>query len=231
VTITPVNPKHEETPLGEPHAPIRVLVADDSWHYGRALETTLGTQPGIEIVGHVLTAEEAIERAPHGVDVVLLDLDLPEMGGIAACQALTKRDTELAIVIVTALIAEEPARQALAAGARGYIVKRDWHDPERIAEAILSAARGDHLIDREVHELILSLSAGAVDPAREAGLTPRELDVIPLIADGMMNKEIATRLGVSEQTVRNHLSNIYRKLNAKNRTQMAAEARRRGLLG
>ena len=135
-----------------------------------------------------------------------------------------------AIVIVTALTEQEPARQALAAGVRGYVIKRDKNDPERIAEAICSAARGDHLIDGEVHELVLSLAARTVDPARDAGITPREIEMIPLIAEGMMNKEIAARLALSEQTVRNHLSNIFRKLEAKNRTQMVAEARRRGLI-
>ncbi len=209
---------------------IRVLIADDSWHYGRALEATLGLRKGIRVVGHVLTAEEAVEQGHDGADVVLLDLDLPIMGGLAACRQLMAAAVPPAIVIVTALTEQEPARQALAAGVRGYVIKRDKNDPERIAEAICSAARGDHLIDGEVHELVLSLAARTVDPARDAGITPREIEMIPLIAEGMMNKEIAARLALSEQTVRNHLSNIFRKLEAKNRTQMVAEARRRGLI-
>ena len=211
---------------------IRVLVADDSWHYGRALEATLSKNDDIDVVGIVYTAEELLEVAVASPpDVVLLDLDLPEAGGVAACAALQEQRPEIAVVVVTAMRDPEMARQCIALGAHGYVVKQDQSDPQRIASAIRSAARGDHHIDREAHQLLLDLAARVPDPAREAGLTPREVEVVPLIAEGLQNKEIAQRLGLSEQTVRNHLSSIYRKLDSRNRTQMTAEARRRRIIG
>jgi DNA-binding NarL/FixJ family response regulator len=210
---------------------LRVLVAEDSWHYGQALEATLAQEGDIEVVGLAYTAEAALEAvARDAPDVVLLDLDLPEMGGVAACELLRARHPQVAVVVVTALADEETARQCLALGAHGYVVKHDRHDPERIAAAIRSAARGDHVLDRDVHELLVALSSRAPDPAAEAGITPRELEILPLVAEGLQNKEIAGQLGVSEQTVRNHLSSIYRKLGASNRTQMTREAQARGIL-
>lgn len=214
-----------------PGGPIRVLVAEDSWHYGQALEATLTQERDIEVIGLAYTAEAALEvvarDAPH---VLLLDLDLPEMGGVAACEQLRDRHPQVAVVVVTALADEDTARRCLALGAHGYVVKHDRHDPERIANAIRSAARGDHVLDRHVHELLVALSSRAPDPAAEAGITPRELEVLPLVAEGLQNKEVAARLSVSEQTIRNHLSSIYRKLGSTNRTQMIREARSRGIL-
>jgi DNA-binding NarL/FixJ family response regulator len=210
---------------------VRVIVADDSWHYAQALEAVLKLEPDIDVVGIAYSAEEALESVELLTpDVVLLDLDLPEMGGIAACEILSQEHPEVAVVVVTVSTDKDLARRVLAGGARSYVVKHDRSDPARVAAAIRSAASGDHLLDRDMHQLLKEMAARSPDPAREAGLTPRELDVLPLIADGFQNKEIALSLGVSEQTVKNHLNNIFRKLEAKNRTQMITEARRRGIL-
>jgi len=223
---------HEDgNPPAEQEAPFRVVVADDSWHYARALEAALQLERDIEVVAVAYSAEELIQVVRSSpVDAVLLDLDLPEMGGIAVCELLRAEHPAVAVVVVTALADAELARQCLALGARAYIVKHDRHDPERIAEAVRHAARGDLFLDRDVHQLLLTLASRTPNPAREAGLTAREIEMLPLIAEGLQNKEIASRLRVSEQTIRNHLSNIYRKLESKNRTQMTAEARRRGIL-
>ena len=211
--------------------PVRVVVAADSWHYARALEAMLQLEGDIEVLGIASSAAELRElAAANDVDVVLLDVDLPGMEGIAGCSSLRADHPDVAVVVVTATPDRELARRCMAVGARACIVKRDSRDPERLAEAARHVARGEPFFDHVAQELLLDLASRAPDPAREAGLTPRELEVLPLVAEGLQNRELASRLGVSEQTVRNHLSNIYRKLGARNRTEMAAEARRRGIL-
>jgi DNA-binding NarL/FixJ family response regulator len=217
---------------GSPAEPTtRVIVGDDSWHYAEALGASLRLEPDIDVVAIAYSAEELLELvAAHDPDVALVDLDLPKMGGVAACQSLRDTHPNVAIVVVTQLIDPELARRCLASGARAYVVKHDRTDPARVADAIRNAARGDHLLDREIHQLLLDLASRVSDPAHEAGLTSRERDVLPLIAEGLLNKEIARRLGMSEQTVKNHLNNMFRKLDAKTRTQLVAEARKRGIL-
>jgi DNA-binding NarL/FixJ family response regulator len=211
---------------------VRVALADDSWHYAQALEVTLRAEPDIAVVGVAYSAEELLEIvAASPPQVALVDLDLPEMGGLALCERLRDLHPEVAVVVVTGLTDRNLARRVLAAGARAFVVKHDRSDPDRIKEAIRSAARGDHLLDRDMHELLRELALRAPDPAQAAGLTPRELEVLPLLAEGLQNKQIAAQLGLSEQTVKNHLNSIGRKLDASNRTQMVTEARRRGIIG
>lgn len=220
-------------PIGEPQGNhrVRVILADDSWHYALAIRDALRLEPDLDVVAVAYSAEELLEHVRRDEpDVILLDLDLPVMGGVAVCNRLRECNPAVAIVILTALADPELARRCLLLGARAYVVKHDRSDPERVAEAVRSAARGDHLLDREIHDFLVGLAARAPDPAREAGVTPRELEVLPLVAEGLRNKEIAQRLGVSEQTVKNHLGNIGRKLGARNRVQVVAEARRRGIL-
>lgn len=212
-------------------APIRVVVADDSWHYARALEASLQLEADIDVVAVAYSAEETIdivgERIP---DVVLLDLDLPQLGGVGVCARLHGELPDVRIVIVTATADEAAAQACIAAGARAYVVKHDHTDPERIAAAVRSAARGDHVLDRSIHPLIQRLAARAPDPAAEAGITPRELEILPLMARGLQNKQIAVELEISLFTVRNHLHRIYEKLGTSNRTETITEARRRGIL-
>jgi len=119
---------------------------------------------------------------------------------------------------------------ALAAGSSAYVVLRDDEPDGRLADAVRTVATGSLLLDGGLRSLIGHLAATAPSPAARAGLTPRELEMLPLLAEGHQNKEIALQLGLGEQTVRNHLSRMYRKLGAGNRTQMIAEARHRGIL-
>jgi DNA-binding NarL/FixJ family response regulator len=210
---------------GEPSidGPVRVAVADGSWHYARALEATLTLQPDIDIVGIAYAADELIELVrTTAVDVIVVE-------DLVAAERLRSEQPDASLLMVSAAVDRERARRCIALGIRGYVVKRDRHDPERIAAAVRSIASGSPFFDREVQEFLLDLASRAPNPALEAGLTSRELEVLPLAAEGLGNRDLASRLGVSEQTIRNHLSNIYRKLGARNRTQMAAEARRRGI--
>jgi DNA-binding NarL/FixJ family response regulator len=221
----------QRSPDRTTEVPIRVLVADDVWHYAQALESTLRREPDIDVVGVSYSAEETLELvAKVTPDVVLLDLDLPDMGGVATCAVLRDRHPEVAVVIVTGLVDPGHARESLAAGARGYVIKHDRHDPQRVAAAVRAAASGDFLLDRDTQALIRDLAARARDRATEAVLTARQLEVLMLIADGLPNKLIAKSLHVSPQTVKNHLNEIYRRLEVSSRTQAIAEARRRRIL-
>jgi DNA-binding NarL/FixJ family response regulator len=228
VSIAAVRPSDEATAA----AAIRVLVADDVWHYAQALESTLRSEPDIDVVGVSYSAEETLELvAQVAPDVVLLDLDLPEMGGVAVCSLLRERHPRIAVVIVTGLIDAGLARESLAAGACGYVIKHDQHDPDRVAAAVRAAARGDLWLDRDTQTLIRALAALEREREREALLTRRQREVLALIAEeGLQNKQIAERLHMSPQTVKNHLNEVYRRLGVTNRTQAIAEARRRGIV-
>lgn len=210
---------------------LNVVIADSSWHYAQALETSLKAEPDIEVIAVVSSPEEAVRLVElHAPDVIVLDLELPPMDGFSISERLRFDHPDTAVVLTTTSIDREPLRRGLAAGARACVVKRDERDPERIAVAVRTAAVGDFLLDREIHQLLSDMAERAPDPAREAGLTPRELDILPLIAEGLLNKEIADLLGISLQTVKNHASSISRKLGVPNRTRMVAEARRRGII-
>lgn len=210
---------------------LRVLVADDSWHYADALALGLSRAAGIMVTGTAYDAEEALRVAREtSVDVVLVDLDLPPMGGVELCRRLTALEPAPAVVVVTVSVSEADARESLAAGARAYVVKEGPSDPARVAHAIQAAARGDHVLDRRIHGLIGRLASMHVDPASQAGLTPREREVLPLLVMGRSNKEIAAELGIGVQGVKNHVRSILRKLRAGNRTEAADQARRRGLV-
>jgi DNA-binding NarL/FixJ family response regulator len=205
---------------------VRVIVADRAWHYARALAMTLQLEHDLDVVGVAYGIDELLDLAgENDVDVIVLDVDLCT----AAFERLRTAYPKLAVVGVGAAADRERTRRWLALGLRAYVVKRDSADPERIAQAVRQVARGESYFDREIQRLLVELASRAPAPALEARLTSRELELVPLIAAGLRNRQVASQLGVSEQTIRNHLTNIYRKLGATNRTQMTAEARRRGI--
>jgi DNA-binding NarL/FixJ family response regulator len=225
-----------KSPQPQPHPQesidglVRVVVADSSWHYAQALGVALQRELDLEVVGVAYSIEELIAFVEDcSVDVAVLDVDLAASTGVKAVELLRREHRDVAVVAVSATADRERARRSLALRISAHVVKRDRRDPERVAEAVRHARRGEAYLDREVQQLVAEIAARAPDPALDSRLTSRELEVVPLIAAGLRNREVASRLGVSEQTVRNHLTNIYRKLGATNRTQMTAEARRRGI--
>ena len=214
--------------------PIRVLLVDDHGVVRRGLEAYLDLVDDIEMVGEAGNGREALARvaemdaAGRPPDVVLMDLLMPEMDGIAATAALKERWPDIEVVALTSFIEEDKIHGALQAGATGYLLK-DAAATE-VAAAIRAAHHGEmHLDPAVVRRLAESLRA----PTREKPIEPlteREREVLGLVAQGKANKEIARQLEISERTVRTHVSSILGKLGLASRTQAALYALREGLV-
>jgi DNA-binding NarL/FixJ family response regulator len=214
------------------NAPIRVLVVDDQRVVREGLEMLLGLLDGIEVVGSASDGEEAVARLEETLpDVVLMDLNMPRMDGIEATARITAAHPHVAVVVLTTYSDEERVLAALRAGARGYLTKDAG--AEDIERALRRVVAGQPAIDPAVqHHLLDALAAGPAAPAAPRapdGLTPRELDVLALIADGLSNAEIAARLVVAEATVKTHVNHILAKTGARDRAQVVAHAYRTGI--
>ena len=209
-----------------------VLVADDHPMFRAGMVTVLQDLDDIEVVGQATNGREAVslvgELAP---DVVLMDLRMPEVGGLEATARIKVEHPDTAVIVLTMDSDDDSIFAALRAGARGYLLKEaDGLDIER---AISGVARGEAVFGAGIAERVLTLfSQGrstAVSPFPE--LTPRELEMLELIAGGLDNPTIARRLFLSEKTVRNRVSAILTKLHARSRAEMVALARDAGLGG
>ncbi|HQR25442.1 MAG TPA: response regulator transcription factor [Nocardioides sp.] len=209
-----------------------MFLVDDHRVVRTGLAAYLGVEPGMRVVGQASDGRAALDeiavldRADEVPDVILMDLTMPRMDGIAATHEVKRRWPEIEVVAVTSFIEEEQIRAALEAGASGYLLK-DADAPD-VAAAIRAAIAGEvHLDPAAARALTASLRA----PQREqAPLTPREREVIAAIASGATNRQIARELGVSERTARTHVSNILAKLGLASRTQAAMWAVREGLV-
>ncbi len=211
------------------HRP-RVVVVDDHELFRGGLVGLLGDH-GVEVVGEASMAapgiEIVLERKP---DVVLMDLNMPGMSGIEATQRLAAAAPHTRIVILTVVADERNVVEALRAGAQGYLPKDA--PIAQIVEAIRAAARGESLIaPRVAGYLVQRLRRPPTEEVADAaGLTPRELEILELMARGMGNIEIGKALHLSQHTVKNQVSSVLRKLQVKNRSQAAVRAVRRGLV-
>jgi len=205
---------------------IRILVVDDHPVVREGLVAILEDEAEFEIAGAVGSAEEAIAAAGRRhPDIVLLDLELPDVGGIDAIPRLAAAAPEARVVVLTAYDTEERVLGALRAGARGYLLKGATGD--EIARAIREVhAGGSHLAARVAGKVVAQVRT----PGRTTTLTQRERAVLRLVADGLSSKQIAGRLRITERTVKFHVGSILNKLGAENRAQAVAEAARRGLL-
>ncbi len=211
---------------------IRVFLVDDHRVVRTGLAAYLGVEPGMRVVGQASDGQAALDeiavldRVGERPDVVLMDLKMPRMDGIAATSEVKRRWPETEVVAVTSFVEEEQIRAALEAGASGYLLK-DADAPD-VAAAIRAAIAGEvHLDPAAARALTASLRA----PRHEqAPLTPREREVVVAIASGGTNRGIARELGVSERTARTHVSNILAKLGLTSRTQAAMWAVREGLV-
>ncbi len=208
---------------------IRILVADDHPMLREGLVAVLGTQPDFEVVGEAEGGSEVVRLAERlKPDVLLLDLEMPEMDGVAALEKLRDAGSAVQTIVFTAYDTDERILGALRAGARGYLLK--GASRAEIFDAIRTVYSGGSLLQPLVTSRLLDhMSREQASPEPEP-LTPRELEVLGLLALGLTNKEIAERLYIGERTAKFHVSSILAKLGADNRTEAVAIAARRGLI-
>jgi DNA-binding NarL/FixJ family response regulator len=219
---------------------IRVLLADDQRVVREGLGTLLGLLDGIELVGTAADGEEAVAlAAEHDPDVVLMDLRMPRVDGIEAIRRLAERGERPRTIALTTYADDASVLGALRAGARGYLTKDAG--AEQIRAAVEAVFRGEAALDPAVqHHVVAALSgpgagaraddaAGATEPDLPDGLTPREAEVLALIAGGFTNTEIADRLVVSAATVKSHVNHIFAKAGVRDRAQAVVYAYEHGL--
>jgi len=208
-------------------AKIRVLVADDHPMLREGLVAVLGTQPDFEVVGEAADGAEVVRLAKRlGPDVILLDLEMPNVDGVAALERLKESGAKARAVVFTAYDTDERILGALRAGARGYLLK--GASRQEIFEAIRVAHSGGSLLGPAATARLLRHVQR--DEKDSDALTPRELEVLRLVAEGLSNREMAARLFVTERTIKFHVSSLLNKLDAENRTDAVRIAVRRGLI-
>ncbi|HEX5689780.1 MAG TPA: response regulator transcription factor [Roseiflexaceae bacterium] len=221
---------------------IRVLIVDDQPLLRAGIEALLGRKPDIDVVGSAASGAEALQLVVAlDPDVVLMDIRMPEMDGVEATRRLVAQHTRAGIIILTTFDDDANVFSALAAGARGYLLKDTDH--KELAEAIRAVAAGNALIQPQITAQVLrefsrlATPAAAPPPAapptqcdeRLALLTDRELSILRLLGAGRTNQEISARLSLSIGTVKNHISTILSKLGVRDRTQAGLFAQQAGL--
>ena len=212
---------------------IRILVADDHTLFRKGLRSLLEHQKGIEVVGEASTGPEAVTLAEELVpDVVLMDIKMPGLSGIEATKQILDENSHTGIILVTMYDDAESVFSGMRAGARGYVLK--GADPQDLRHAIEAAYRGEVLLSPAIAAKLLG-RFDRMTESRQAGipyeqLTHRELEVLRLVAEGLSNKKIASKLVLSEKTVKNRISNIFAKLRVNDRTQAVLQALRTGLV-
>jgi DNA-binding NarL/FixJ family response regulator len=210
---------------------IRVLIADDHRLFRQGLRQLCEDRKGFDVIGEATNGQEALELARRlKPDVVLMDIQMPELDGVQATRLILEHDPSARVIMLTALQQDTHIFDAIKAGARGYMLKDA--DVDELLEGIEAVHRGEALISARLAARVLDefrrLSQPPDAPGEMEDLTPGEMDVLLLVAQGEDNKTIAERLALAEKTVSNRLSDVYSKLNVDNRTQAALYALRRG---
>lgn len=216
---------------------IKVLVVDDHTLFRRGIAAVLDSEVSLKVVGEALDGLEAIEKAREiAPDVILMDLNMPRCTGLEAIQALQIEMPQVNVLVLTVSEKEADLFAAMKFGAKGYILKNT--EPDELVHAILHIAQGGVIVSPLMAAKLLTefkdLSGGvkreSVPDDEDAVLSPREGEVLQLVAQGASNKEIGESLFISENTVKTHLRNIMEKLHLANRSQAAAYAVNRGLV-
>ncbi len=219
-------------------ATLRIVVADDQRAVREALATVLDAEPGLQVVGLAADGDEAVELAHRfSPDVVLMDLRMPNVDGVTATQRLATELPAVRVVVLTTFADDSSILTALEAGAMGFLTKDAGR--EQIALAVRSAAAGQSVLDPAVQASLLRAASPSVPadtplPPAPASLpddlTPREADVLRAIASGQTNAEIATKLYISEVTVKSHINHLFAKTGSRSRAEAVRYAYDHGLV-
>jgi DNA-binding NarL/FixJ family response regulator len=207
---------------------LTVLIVDDHQIFRDGLRALLDTEGDIEVVGEGSTGSEAIALASDvQPDVVVMDLHMPDLDGVAATRRIVERSPHIAVLVLTMFDDDDSVFAAMRAGARGYILKGANHAD--VVRAIRSVGAGGAVFGPDVAQRVMKFFERPVASNAFPELTARELEILDLIAGGVPNAGIATRLGVAGKTVRNHISNIFVKLAVADRAAAIIRAREAGL--
>jgi DNA-binding NarL/FixJ family response regulator len=207
------------------------MIVDDHEVVRMGLKAALEIEPDFTVVGEAANGLEAIEKARSlQPDVVLMDVRMEGMDGIEACREIRSVFPRTPVLMLTSFAEEETVVAAVLAGAAGYVLKNVARS--RLLDALRSVVRGESMLDSKVTKSVLEklVASREAKAAADDDLTPREREVLTLIAEGATNKEIAAKLVVSENTARNHVSHILAKLGFSRRSEAAAYAVRKGLV-
>lgn len=219
--------------------PISVLIVDDHPLFRDGLQKALELENDLSVIGQCKDGEEALSVARHlRPDVVLLDINLPSVNGLQVAKQLKAERPTIAVVVLTAYHDSQQVLHAMRAGASAYCEKDIT--PDDLVAIIRDAANGYYVVDDErmdergiqswIAQVVETMSGGYSSDGGEhyVPLSPREMEILQFVTNGLSNKEIATRLGISQQTVKNHMTSILKKLNVQDRTQAAVTALRHG---
>lgn len=206
--------------MAKPH--IRVLCVDDHRIVREGISLIISREQDMKVIGAVATGEEAVELyKQHRPDITLMDLRLRTMSGVVAIRSIKEQDPNARIVVLTMYEGDEDIRRAVEAGASAYLLKDTL--PDHLVRVVREVFTGNRAIPPNIEALLK-------EHAAQRPLTSREVEVLELLAKGLRSKEIADRLGISEETVHVHLKNIYSKLNVTDRGSAVHVALRRGIV-
>jgi len=208
----------------------RVVIADDQTLFRSGLARLLEMDDRVAVVGEAVDGADAVKLAlALKPDVVLMDIKMPNLDGIEATRRIVAENPKIRVLMLTTFEADNHVIQALKAGASGYVLKDS--QAGAIVSSILAVVAGERVMASAVANRVLEMLTGATTPKEfYDGLTAREVEILKMLATGMANKQIAYKLQISEKTVRNHVSNMYEKLDIYDRAQAVLYAVRKGLV-
>lgn len=210
----------------------RIMVVDDHPLIREGIIKTLGLEESFQIVGKAGTGKEAMELAgEEKPDVVLLDLNLPDISGVELCRKIIEGYPAIKVIALTIYDDEAHVLESIKAGVNGYLLKDI--DPDTLIEAVKAVCAGGSYIHPRVAGMLMSdygkLSM-QLSAEQQDALTPREKEVLSFVADGLTNREIANKLFISEKTVKNHITSVFRKLEVNGRTEAVVQAMKRSII-